>query len=43
MERPPKKVEVAVVEVALKYGAAILVPDSIPPEKVEVALEVAVT
>ena len=35
-ERPPEKVEVA-VEVAIKYGAAIFVPDSIPPEKVEVA------
>ena len=32
---PPKKVEVAVVEVATKYEAPI-VGDSIPPEKVEV-------
>ena len=37
---PPAKVEVAVVEVAKKYGAPILVPDSMPPEKVEVAVEV---
>ena len=34
---PPAKVEVAVVEVALKYGAAIFDHDSIPPAKVEVA------
>ena len=39
---PPAKVEVAVVEVALKYGAPILVPDSMPPENVEVAVVVAV-
>ena len=35
---PPAKVEVAVVEVATKYCAPILVA-SIPPEKVEVPEE----
>jgi len=34
---PPKKVLVAVVEVATKYGAPILLQDSIPPAKVDVA------
>jgi len=33
------KVEEAEVEVALKYGAPINVPASIPPENVEVAVE----
>jgi hypothetical protein len=42
MVSPPAIEEVAVVEVAMKYGAAILVPTSTPPEKVEVALEVEV-
>jgi hypothetical protein len=37
---PPPNVEVAVVPVALKYGAAIFVPDSIPPEKVVVPVVV---
>ena len=36
---PPINVEVAVVDVALKYGAATRLP-SIPPAKVEVAEEV---
>ena len=36
---PPLKVEVAVVEVALKYGAAILSHDSMPPAKVDVAVD----
>ena len=35
---PPLNVEVAVVDVALKYGAAIFVPASIPAEKVVVAV-----
>ena|SRR6185369_10857284 len=35
--------EEAVVEVALKLGAATNFPDSIPPEYVEVAVEVAIT
>jgi hypothetical protein len=41
---PKKKffrVDEAVVEVAMKYGAAIFVPDSMPPAKVEVAEVVA--
>lgn len=33
---PPLNVDVADEEVALKYAAAIFVPDSIPPEKVVV-------
>jgi hypothetical protein len=33
---PPLNVDVAVVLVALKYGAPIRVPDSMPPEKVVV-------
>jgi hypothetical protein len=33
---PPKKEEVAVVEVATKYGAPIFAHDSIPPVKVVV-------
>ena len=36
---PPTNVLVAVVDVALKYGAPINVPASIPPENVEVAVE----
>jgi hypothetical protein len=36
-EIPPSKVEVAVVEVAMKYAEAILVPPSIPPENDVVA------
>ena len=34
MKRKFWRVEEAVVEVALKYGAPILVPDSMPPENV---------
>ena len=36
---PPAKVEVAVVLVALKYGAPILPHASIPPAKEEVAVD----
>jgi hypothetical protein len=39
-ESPPANVEVAVVDVALKYGAPILSHDSIPPRKVDVAEDV---
>jgi hypothetical protein len=36
---PPANVEVAVLDVALKYGAPIFDHDSIPPRKVEVAVD----
>ena len=35
---PPAIVDVAVVDVAKRNGAPILVPDSIPPENVDVAV-----
>ena len=37
--RPPANVLVAVVDVALKYGALILSHDSIPPAQFEVAVD----
>ena len=39
-ERPPLNVEVAVVEVAMKYGEATLVPTSRPVAMVEVEVVV---
>jgi hypothetical protein len=39
---PPANVDVAVVEVALKYGAPMSFHDSMPPTKVDDAVEVEV-
>jgi hypothetical protein len=41
-ETPPANVDVAVVEVALKYGAPMSFHDSMPPTKVDDAVEVEV-